>query len=468
VNKNTVLQVSGLKKRFKIFSSSWGILREWMSFGRCSHHKEYWALKDVSFKISKGEFVGIIGPNGAGKSTLLRIITDVLRPTQGTYKAHGRVLSILELSGGTDRDLTGRENVIRSGQLLGFPDGYVQERMERIKEFSELGDFFDQPLRMYSTGMKTRLSFSMFAFMDTDILILDEVLAVGDIFFKQKCFARLSELIEQKTSILLVTHSMGVIQRYCDRVIVLNEGEKIFDGKPDEAIRMYMQLRGEKRARAVTKLGMEEEEDVQMSVPPAKRAKRSMVVRPQDWPPRKVFRYVDFPELRGKGRVEFQRLAVLNDQGKPAVSFKQGDRMHIYCEFRLKQDIEAPVMNVEIRDTLNLLLHAKNAIQNRAELPPAVSRGDTVHYYQNITLNIAPGNYVIHLNSTVLQAKSQSRLEKRAHRGLQGTVAHLWQLERAFAISVLPRHGEELEVLHGGLCDLPGESLIRVVSAGEH
>lgn len=463
---NIVLQVSDLKKRFKIFSSPWGILKEWATFRMRSYHKDYWALKGISFDIFKGEFVGIIGPNGAGKSTLLRVITNVIRPTEGGYNSNGRILSILELSGGTDKDLTGRENVIRSGQMLGFPYGYVQERMERIKEFSELGDFFEQPLRMYSTGMKTRLSFSMFAFMDTDILILDEVLAVGDIFFKQKCFARLAELIEQKTSIILVTHSMGIIQRYCDRVILLNDGEKVFDGEPDEAIRIYMQLRGEKRADAVKKLEVidEEEEDLHVLSQPRKPSKPVSTVRPHDWPSDKVFRYTSFPELRGKGKVEFQRMAVLDDQGNPTVTFKQGDRIHVYCEFVPKRDIESPVMNIEIRDNFNLLIHAKNAIQNLAELPPIVARGDTVHYYQNIVLNIAPGNYVINLNSTVLPTSSLNYLEKKGHSALKHNVSHLWRLERAFAISVLPPYGEDLEILFGGLCDLPGESRVQIIS----
>jgi lipopolysaccharide transport system ATP-binding protein len=465
VSNDIVLQVSNIRKRFKIFSSPWSILKEWFSFGLRSYHTDYWALKNVSFEVFRGEFVGIIGPNGAGKSTLLRIITDVLPATSGGYKVNGRVLSILELSGGTDKDLTGRENVIRSGQLLGFPDGYVQERMERIKEFSELGDFFDQPLRMYSTGMKTRLSFSMFAFMDTDILILDEVLAVGDIFFKQKCFARLAELIEQKTSIILVTHSMGVIQRYCDRVIVLNEGEKKFEGKPDEAIRLFMRLHGDKQAEAIQKEVVDEEDDgVQSPAQPEGWKKRSSIIpRPDNWPPEEVFHYTSFPELRGKGRVDFRRLAVLNDQGEPALVFKQGDRMHIYCEFCLKRDIEMPVMSVEVRDKFNLLVHAKNTIQNRAELPAAVARGEVVHSYQGVTLNLAPGNYIIHLYSTVLPGNAQDRLERKGHQNLANNTEHLWRLERAFAVSVQPRFDEDLEVLHGGLCDLPGESMVYVL-----
>ncbi len=261
MNEEIVLEASNLTKCFKIYKNPIDIFKEWVTFGKRTYHRDFWALNDVSFNLTKGEFLGIIGPNGAGKSTLLRIITDVLRPTEGTYKISGKVLSILELTGGTDKDLTGRENVIRSGQLMGFPDGYVLERMERIKEFSELDDFFEQPLRMYSTGMKTRLSFSMFAFMDTDVLILDEVLAVGDIFFKQKCFARLAELLQQNTSIILVTHSMGIVQRYCERVILLNAGEKLYDGEPAEAIRQYLQLKGEKRADAIKKLELDEEGD---------------------------------------------------------------------------------------------------------------------------------------------------------------------------------------------------------------
>lgn len=466
--KNAIaLKVTNLKKRFKIFPGSWSILKEWATLGRRSFHKDFWALKGVSFEVQKGEFIGIIGPNGAGKSTLLRIITDVLNPTEGSYQINGRVLSILELSGGTDDALTGRENVARSGQLLGFPDGYVQDRVERIKEFSELGDFFEQPLRMYSTGMKTRLSFSMFAFMDTDILILDEVLAVGDIFFKQKCFARLSELIEQKTSILLVTHSMGIVQRYCERVILLNEGEKVFDGQPDEAIRLYMQLRGEKRAEAVKKLWMEDEEEVLALSPfPEKRTKPVSTIRPQNWPSDDVFKHKSFPEFRGRGKVDFHRLAVLNDKGDPTLLFKQGDRMHVYCEFSVKQDIDSPVLNIEIRDKFNLLVHAKNTIQNRAVIPNSVSRGGVVHCYQSITLNIAPGNYVINLSCINFLQNSQNYSEKNSHHDFREVTPILWRLDRAFAVAVQLRHGEDFELLHGGLCDLPGESMVQVIFEG--
>lgn len=464
MKENNVLEVSGISKRFKIYSNPLNILREWAMFGKRTYHRDFWALNDVSFEVKEGEFVGIIGPNGAGKSTILRVITDVLNPTSGSYQSRGRVLSILELTGGTDKDLSGRENVIRTGQLLGFPDGYVQDRMERIKDFSELGDFFEQPLRTYSTGMKTRLSFSMFAFMDMDVLILDEVLAVGDIFFKVKCFARLAELIGQKTSILLVTHSMGVVQRYCNRVIVLNEGRKIFDGDPLEATRIYLQVRGEKRADAIKDLELDEEGEMFDQI--AERPRISSQSGEEiSWPADDAFRLTSIAKATGKARANLLRLAVLNDRGEPETMFKQGDHLHIYCEFQMKQDMEMPVLTAEIRDTFNLLVHAKSSIQNQTKAPSAVVRGDIIRYHQAITLGIAPGNYVFNLECIAVPGGDSLTLEKLGHNVAKGRSTRIWRLDGAFAISISPRHGEELELLHGGLCDLPGEAQMQVIPA---
>lgn len=459
---NIVLRVSNIKKCFKIYRSPWDILKEWLTFGKRSFHKDFWALKDVSFDVHQGEFLGIIGPNGAGKSTILRIITEVLRPTEGTYSIKGRVLSILELTGGTDDNLTGRENVIRSGQMMGFPDGYVQDRIERIKEFSELEEFFEQPLRMYSTGMRTRLSFSMFAFMDTDILILDEVLAVGDIFFKQKCFARLAELIEQNTAIILVTHSMGIIQRYCDRVIVLNEGEKIFDGNSAEGIQQFVQVHGEKRAKSIDKFILEDEggevtESLLVQQQP------TAVVSMDKWPADEVFRFRSFPKLRGGGRVSLKRMAVLNDSGEPVQTFRQGERLNFYCEFQLKEDVNLLVMNLEIRDRYNLLVHSKNSMQNEAVAPLFVRKGGIILYHQAVNLNLAPENYVLSLECFNLPNQNIDLMKT----GLQALMVkgdnRLWRLDRAFAVAILPDYGGQGKSLHGGLCNLPGRSQINVV-----
>ena len=242
MTNNIVLQTQNLSKRFKLYSSAWGRLKEWATFGKRSYHNDFWSLTDISFEVYKGEFLGIIGPNGAGKSTLLKVITGILEPTEGTCNTKGKVLSLLELNGGMEDNLSGRENVVRSAQLLEFPDGYLHERMGQIEHFADLGDFFDRPLRVYSSGMRIRLAFSLFAFLECDVLVLDEVLAVGDIFFKQKCYARLEKLIEQKTAIIFVTHSTSLVREYCDNVMVLDHGKIKYYGEPDKAIQKYFQL----------------------------------------------------------------------------------------------------------------------------------------------------------------------------------------------------------------------------------
>lgn len=450
------LSVENLGKRFKIYSNPWNRMKEWLAFGRRSYHREFWAVQKVTLNVHKGEFLGIIGPNGAGKSTLLKMITGVLIPTTGTYKINGRILSLLELGSGLDMDLTGRENVKRSAQLLELPQGYVEERMDQIRDFSELGDFFDRPMNMYSTGMRTRLSFSMFAFIDCDVLILDEVLAVGDIFFKQKCFSRLDELIQKETAIILVTHSMGIIQRYCDRVVLLNEGQVILDGAPIDAIRKFTQLRG--RAQAIAVADVVSQELLESGISHEEVAKYAAEFTDNQngqsfWPPANVFQS---SSAAGAGAV-LTRFAVLDDKGNPSMVFKQGETMRLYFEFRLLRPIELPVAQVEIRDERNLLIHSRRSFQEDLKLPRSLPEGYLVRIHYNLRLDLAPQGYLFNLDLFTISPDKLDELAGQSYAESVRKLNRLCRADRFLAIHVMPQDDAKLEELYGGLVSLAGE-----------
>jgi len=188
-------------------------------------YEEFWALKNVSFEVERGEVVGIIGHNGAGKSTLLKVISGILKPTGGSLEVHGNVVPMLELGSGFDHDLTGRENIFLNGSILGYSEKYLKEKYEQIVEFSELGKFIDVPIRNYSSGMLMRLAFSIATVVQPEILIVDEILAVGDAAFQEKSKARMLELMSGGTTVLFVSHSLEQIREMCDRVIWLEHGQ---------------------------------------------------------------------------------------------------------------------------------------------------------------------------------------------------------------------------------------------------
>ena len=183
--------VEEISKKFKLYEYPWQRALEWMTLSRVVKHEEFWALKEISFKVKEGECFGIIGANGAGKSTLLKILSRTLYPTTGNIVTKGRVLSLLELGTGFSAELTGRQNLYNSSSLIGLPKEYVDSRVGDILAFAELGDFIDRPIKIYSSGMLVRLAFSMFIFLEPDILIIDEALSVGDVFFQQKCFVKI-------------------------------------------------------------------------------------------------------------------------------------------------------------------------------------------------------------------------------------------------------------------------------------
>jgi ABC-type polysaccharide/polyol phosphate transport system ATPase subunit len=240
-----MVSVRNLGKRFKLYARPADRVLEWASFGSVRRHTEFWALREVSFAVRAGECLGIIGVNGAGKSTLLKILSRALYPTEGAFEVRGRLVSLLELGTGFQPELTGRQNIFESAQLLGFPEGYVRERLGAILDFAQLGEFIDQPVRLYSSGMFVRLAFSLFAHLDPDVYIVDEALAVGDVFFQQRCFRHFRALRERGCTILFVSHDMEAVTHLCDRAILLNGGKLSAEGHPVHVVHDYFALRGQ-------------------------------------------------------------------------------------------------------------------------------------------------------------------------------------------------------------------------------
>jgi len=232
------IRVEGLTKCYRLYEKRTDRLKEALHLGR-NLHRDFYALKDVSFDVRKGETLGVIGRNGAGKSTLLKLISGIAHPTAGSVTVRGSMSSLLELGVGFNPEMTGVENVLFSGAIMGFGRDEMEQRLDPILAFADIGDFVYQPVKTYSSGMIVRLAFSVAITVEPEILVIDEALAVGDIRFQQKCFRRLHELKEKGRTILLVTHDLGAVRTFCDRALWLHEGSVRGYGQPDRLVRDY-------------------------------------------------------------------------------------------------------------------------------------------------------------------------------------------------------------------------------------
>ena len=236
-----MIEVENVSVSFKMMKDHVKSVKEYMVQllkGKINY-EEFLALKDVSFEVEKGEVMGIIGKNGAGKSTLLKVISGIFKPTSGTVKFQGNVVPMLELGSGFDFDLSGRENIFLNGAILGYDEQFLKDKYDEILEFSELGEFIDVPIRNYSSGMVMRLAFSIASLVNPEILIVDEILAVGDSSFQEKSKAKMMELMSGGTTVLFTSHSISQIKEMCDRVIWLDHGTVMNIGKPDEVCGEY-------------------------------------------------------------------------------------------------------------------------------------------------------------------------------------------------------------------------------------
>ncbi|MBE5922180.1 MAG: ABC transporter ATP-binding protein [Lachnospiraceae bacterium] len=239
-----ILKVENVSMKFNLSKEKVDSVKEYMIkfFRRELKYNEFWALKNVSFSLNKGDRLGILGLNGAGKSTLLKVIAGVFKPTEGSVERHGVLAPMIELGAGFDMQYTGKENIYLYGAVLGYSKKFLDERIDEIIEFSELGDFIDVPLKNYSSGMKARLGFSIATVVNPDILILDEVLSVGDAKFRKKSEKKIMDMFASGVTVLFVSHSMEQIKKICNKAIILQKGQLVAAGDVDEVAAKYAEM----------------------------------------------------------------------------------------------------------------------------------------------------------------------------------------------------------------------------------
>ncbi len=416
-----VLKVENISKVYRLFDRRRDRLKEMLFKGFGGQFgKDFWALKNISFDLHPGEALGIIGRNGSGKSTLLQILAGTLTPTGGRLEVRGRVAALLELGSGFNPEFTGKDNIYLNGAILGLNRREIDSHYEAILAFADIGAFIDQPIKFYSSGMFVRLAFAVQACVEPDILIIDEALGVGDIFFQQKCYARLEKLLEEGKVIVFVSHDMTAVERFCTRVLLLNQGEPVYFGDPNEAVQRYYFLE-----RGFHPPADQEKVQTGFAIPPSTSVTGLNTL--SFWPSPEDFTHSENAAIIGGQSVRFSGTALCNLSGRPQTIFEMGETAQFYYELELLEDIEVPIGGLVITNHHNITIHGKNSAQALLPAPPAVSRNQRVRFCQTIRLSLAPGQYTYSLGFSTLGAEDYARLPHLSY-------AHFDRLEKRLLV----------------------------------
>jgi len=455
-----VVQVEGLSKAYRLFAQPQDRLKHALLWrlGR-PYGQEFWALRNVSFRLCKGEMLAVIGRNGGGKSTLLQILAGTLRPTEGTVRLSGRVAALLELGMGFDLEFTGRENIYLNGAILGLSRKEIDAKVDEIIAFADIGDFIDQPVKYYSSGMFVRLAFAVTTGLDPDVLLVDEALAVGDIFFRQKCYRRMEELLQRGTTVILVTHSMADVEMFAKRALLLHEGKVLYYGAPSEAVRLYMLVNQGERAEKLSQMMKQEREERQWERETASAEPHTAKWWPNTLTPVSLEAQVRHPKAVCKGFI------VTDDQRRPRQSFYQGETVHIYYEFEMLEDGVVPIGGILIQDERGVFVHGKTTLEHEVpDVPRWVRKGDRIRYHQWIMLNLAAGEYTFEIGLSEVLPELYEQRSRLAYREIREGLARLCHIPKAgrFVVMHRPRR-QPSSLTHHGLCDLPGGMEMEVI-----
>ena len=411
INEECMIEVTDVTKVYKLYDKPIDRLKESMSLSHKNYHRDFYALNHISFDVKKGEAVGIIGTNGSGKSTMLKIITGVLTPTAGSIKTQGTVCALLELGAGFNQDYTGIENIYMNGTMMGFTREEMDAKLQDILDFADIGDFVYQPVKSYSSGMFVRLAFALYISVDPDVLIVDEALSVGDVFFQAKCYHRMDELKQKGTTILMVTHDLGSVMKYCDRVLLLNKGERIAEGKPGEMVDLYKKILAgqysgnedfvDKQDFGVDSVGGEAvklREDNAGGAAAGNTPEETAAQEPEGLMQAQLTLNPAVQHY-GNGKAEIYDFGILDQKGKVTNVVLKGEYFSIKEKIRFHAPVESPIFTFTIKDKRGADLTGTNTMFEGEDIAP-VKAGDeyTCTFRQKMTLQ--GGEYLLSMSCT--------------------------------------------------------------------
>ena len=395
MDKDVAIEVKNLVKTYKLYDKPMDRLKDSLGLSRKKKYKEHRALNDVNLTIKKGETVGIIGTNGSGKSTILKIITGVLSPTSGEVNVDGHISALLELGAGFNMEYNGIDNIYLNGMMIGFSEEEITKRLDAILEFADIGDYVYQPVKTYSSGMFVRLAFAVAINIDPEILIVDEALSVGDVFFQAKCYHKFEEFKKQGKTILFVSHDLSSISKYCDRAVLLNQGVLLGEGTPKKMIDIYKQvLVGQYPLPKSDIDNLLDDEMIREAAAKAdkkadnkiKNDNKADVVNP------------DLLEY-GDGAASITEYYITDSKGLRTSSVIKGSEFTIHMVVKFNKDIAAPIFAFTFKNIMGIEITGTNSMVEKAFLEP-VKAGDVKEISFTQKMSLQGGEYLISFGVT--------------------------------------------------------------------
>ena len=399
MSASNAIEIKDVTKIYRLYDKPIDRLKESLSVSHKEYHKNFYALNQISFEVEKGQTVGIIGTNGSGKSTILKIITGVLTPTTGEVKVAGKISALLELGAGFNMDYTGIENIYMNGTMMGFSKKEMDNKLQDILDFADIGDFVYQPVKTYSSGMFVRLAFALAINVEPEILIVDEALSVGDVFFQSKCYRRMEEIRKSGTTIVMVTHDMGSIIKYCDKVILLNRGEFVAQGAAGKMVDLYKKILANQMESLQSELesmnvssGDKTPDEKNAEIPGSGQKSVTRLMKDMLTVNTSRTEY-------GDGRAEIFDMGLLDERGNLTNLLIKGEMFTIKERIRFHAELQCPIFTYTIKDKKGTDLTGTNTMFEGTEVKP-VKNGDVyeVAFKQKMTLQ--GGEYLLSMSCT--------------------------------------------------------------------
>lgn len=380
---NLAIKVEDVCKIYKLYERPSDRLRDALGLAGKKRYREHHALNHVSFEVKKGETVGIIGTNGSGKSTILKIITGVLNPTTGNVEIEGRISALLELGAGFNMEYSGIENVYLNGMMMGFSREEMDGRLEEILRFADIGDFVNQPCKTYSSGMFVRLAFAVAINIDPEILIVDEALSVGDVFFQAKCYKKFEDFKAQGKTIIFVSHDISSVAKYCDRVILLNKGDKLSEGNPKDTINLYKKVLLKQSDNIGNGKVLSQDSELQGQT--------------ELW----KSNYQLNPEVNeyGTGEAEIIDFAIVDEYGSYTNCIQKGTSFEIKSKVRFQTDISDPIFTYTFKTVQGTAVTGTNTMYEKAGIGMAKAGEIYVASFKQ-NMDLQGGEYLLSISCT--------------------------------------------------------------------